>query len=380
MGIRRFRVAARGVSLAFLLGLGACGTVGKDSGAANGAVGTLAEGFRIGLLLPEKTTARYEKYDRPSITRAVASLCPRCELVYNNANHDHATQRRQIDALLGDGVKVLILDAVDAKAIAPSVAKAKVFGAKVVAYDRLANGPVDAYTSFDNVEIGRMQGRALLDAIRAGGDPRRGPIVMLNGSPEDPSAAELKKGAHSVLDGRVTIAREYDIPGWNAAKAADEAVSAFAALGPGKVIGIYSADDGMAGGVAAAMERSGVRPGTPLTGQDAELAAIRRILLGTQTMTVYKPIGSEARSAARFAVDIACGKTVYGTTTVANGTTVSIPARLIPPVLVTSATIAGTVVEDSLITAADLVHPSGRSPGRPAGAYGRRSPASRRAP
>ncbi|MBG0826373.1 substrate-binding domain-containing protein [Planomonospora sp. ID67723] len=338
------------VALVVVLGMTACGTAGQSGAPATQGTGTAApgatDGFKIGLLLPESKTARYEKFDRPYITEEITALCPTCEVVYNNANQDPNQQQQQVDSMLTNNVKVLILDAVDAKAIASSVAKAKNQGAKVVAYDRLASGPVDAYTSFDNVQVGKMQGEALLNALKAGGDPKRGPIVMINGSPTDPNAGDFKKGAHSVLDGQVTIGKEYDTPDWSPDQANTQATGAFTSLGADKVIGIYSANDGMAGGIARAMQNAGVAKGTPLTGQDAELAGIQRILLGTQTMTIYKPIRPEAKNAAKLAVDLGSGKAVQGTGTVDNGSGSPVPAMIIQPIVVTKDNIKDTVVKD----------------------------------
>ncbi|WP_239116316.1 substrate-binding domain-containing protein [Planotetraspora phitsanulokensis] len=349
-----------GVFLIFLIGLAACGAPRPL-----GAVGTIHEGFRIGLLLPEKGESRYEKYDRPYITRALAALCPRCEVVYANAGRDHVRQERQMDAMLAEGIKVFILGAVDVNAIASAVARAKFHGAKVVAYDRLANGPIDAYVSYDDRQIGRMQGQALLDAIRARGDLRRGAIVMINGSPVNRASADVKAGAHAVLDGQVIIGREYDIPSRSPETAAAAAANAFAVLGAQKVVGVYVADDRMAAGVAAIMVRARLRPGTPLTGEGAEAAAVQRILDGAQTMTVYKPVAPEAGNAARLAVDLGAGRTVYGTATVVNGTTVAIPAMITSPVVVTSANVIATVVKDGLLAPAEAVRrPAG--PVRPA--------------
>ncbi|MGW5683559.1 sugar ABC transporter substrate-binding protein [Nonomuraea sp. NPDC003754] len=340
----------------------ACGTAGQsgETGGARGgtasasAIGTVEQGFKIGLLLPESKTARYEKFDRPYITNDIKALCPKCEVVYNNANQDPNLQQQQVDSMLTNGVKVLILDAVDAKAIASSVSKAKSQGAMVVAYDRLAGGPIDAYTSFDNLQVGKAQGQALLDAIKAGGDPKRGPIVMVNGSPTDPNAGDFKKGAHSVLDGQVTIGKEYDTPDWSPDQANTEAAGAFTALGPSNVIGVYAANDGMAGGIARAMQNAGVKQGTPLTGQDAELAAIQRILLGTQTMTIYKPIRPEAKNAAQMAIDVGTGKPVQSTAKVDNGANKSIPAQIIAPVVVIKSNIKDTVIKDGFWTVAEV--------------------------
>ncbi|NUR92902.1 MAG: substrate-binding domain-containing protein [Nonomuraea sp.] len=347
-----------------VLGLTACGTAGQSGGgnagpsASPSAVGTLADGFKIGLLLPESKTARYEKFDKPYITQDIKNLCPKCQVVYNNANQDPNLQQQQVDSMLTNGIKVLILDPVDAKAIASSVKKAKDQGAVVVAYDRLASGPVDAYTSFDNVQVGKMQGQALLDAIKEGGDAKRGPIVMINGSPTDPNAGDFKKGAHSVLDGQVTIGKEYDTPDWSPDQANTEANGAFTALGADKVIGVYAANDGMAGGIAKAMQNSGVKKGTPLTGQDAELAAIQRILLGTQTMTIYKPIKPEAQNAAEMAINLATGKAPASTGTVDNGTSNAIPAQIITPIVVNKDNIKDTVVKDAFWTVSEICNGS----------------------
>ncbi|GAB3676460.1 sugar ABC transporter substrate-binding protein [Actinocorallia lasiicapitis] len=340
---------AAGASVALAFGAVACGSAKESGDSSGGSTGSATEGFKIGLLLPETKTARYEKFDRPYITENIKSLCPNCTVDYVNANQDPSLQQQQVDSMLTNGAKVLILDAVDAKAIAASVNKAKNQGVKVVAYDRLAQGPIDAYTSFDNVEVGKKQGQALLDALKAGGDAKRGPIVMINGSPTDPNAADFKKGAHSVLDGQVTIGKEYDTPDWSPDKAAVEAQGAITALGAKKVIGFYSANDGMAGGIAKSMSNAGVAKGTPLTGQDAELAGIQRILLGTQTMTIYKPIKPEAQAAAQMAVDLGSGKAATGNQTVSN-----VPAQVIAPQVVTKSNIKDTVVKDGFWTVQEI--------------------------
>ncbi|GAA0979881.1 sugar ABC transporter substrate-binding protein [Acrocarpospora macrocephala] len=320
------------------------------------------QSFKIGLLLPESETIRYEKFDRPYITKSVKKSCPNCTLVYANAKQDPLRQQQQIDAMLAGGVDVLILDAVDAEAISPSVQKAEKQGVKIVAYDRLADGPIHAYSSIDNIEVGKMQGQALLDALKAGGNPFRGPIVMINGAPDDPNAREFKKGAHQALDGHVVIGREYDTPDWSPERARIQASGAFATLGADRVIGVYSANDGMAGGIADAMKAAGVPKGTPLTGQDADLAAIQRILLGTQTMTIYKPIKPEAESAVQMAIDLAAGRPVKAPSTVTNDTVSRIPAMIIAPMVVTRDNIKDTVVRDGFWTVNEICAPKNVKP------------------
>nr|BFE83879.1 hypothetical protein GCM10020093_064800 [Planobispora longispora] len=269
--------------------------------------------------------------------------------------------------MLASDVRVLILDPVDAAAIGPAVVRAKSRGLGVVSYDRLAAGPIDAYVSFDNVEVGRAQGEALLKAVEKSGSRGRGPIVMINGSPTDPNAEQVKRGAHAVLDGRVEIGREYDIPGWSPDQANTRAAEAFAELGADRVAGVYAANDGMAAGAVQAMRAAGLPGRIPLTGQDAELAAVQRILLGTQTMTVYKPIRPQARSAARMAVDLGSGTAVKAVRTVGNGTSSAIPAEIIQPTVVTAANVGTTVVEDGFWTIEEICAGDVRNACRAAG-------------
>ncbi|WP_148668752.1 substrate-binding domain-containing protein, partial [Streptomyces sp. WAC05950] len=191
--------------------LTACG--GSDGSDGSGDKGDSGAAVRIGLLLPENETARYEKFDKPLMEKKVALLTlGKGKVLYANAGGDAARQSAQADAMIKDKVDVLVIDAVDSKAIAGAVTKAKDAGIAVVAYDRLAEGPIDAYTSFDNEDVGRVQGKALLDAL--GDKARTGTIVMMNGAVTDPNAASFKSGARSVLDGKVNVGKEYDTVEW----------------------------------------------------------------------------------------------------------------------------------------------------------------------
>ncbi|MFI7035380.1 substrate-binding domain-containing protein [Microbispora rosea] len=313
-----------GVCVLLLMSLPACGQGGRQPGAELGAVGDVREGFTIGLLLPG------EGPDRPLFTRALASLCPRCHVQYANAAGDQARQGRQIGRMLADGVRVLVLGAVNPGAAAPWVARAKLSGAKVVAYDRLANGPVDAYVATDPARVGREQALALLGAMKAAG-----PVLLLNGPATDPYAATVKRAMHAVLDGRVTIGWERDLT--RPDEAVREVAAAVAALGgPAKVAGVCCASDAAAEAVAAEMARTGMA-GVPLIGHGGRPAALGRVQAGTQTATVRADVAAQAAAAARLAVEVAGGRTVYGTAVVSNGTTVSIPAVLVAPAVVTRA-------------------------------------------
>jgi len=339
---RRLIVAAVSV-LALAVAVGACGTSNKKS---SGGGGGSSKSGSIGLLLPETKTTRYEAFDHPYFAAKLKALCPSCKLLYANSNQDAAQQQSQAESMLTQGAKVLVLDPVDGKAAQAIVNKAKSQNVPVVSYDRLASGPIDYYVSFDNMRVGQLQGQALLKELQKGGNPKRGPIVMINGAPTDPNAGQFKKGAHSVLDGKVTIGKEYDTPDWTPDKAQTEAEQAITSLGKNKIVGFYSANDGMAAGIAASIKNAGFSPFPPLTGQDAQLDGIQRILVGEQSMTVYKAIKPEAEAAAEMAVDLLQGKKYANATRKVQNGTLNVPSQLLTPVEVTSSNIKDTVVKD----------------------------------
>ncbi len=312
---------------------------------------------KIALLLPESKTARYESKDRPYFVAKLKSLGfdTDANLIYSNANQDAPTQQTQAEAALTNGASVLVLDPVDGAAAAAIVAKAKAKNVPVVSYDRLILGTADLnyYLSFDNAAVGALQGTALLTALNGKANAK---IVMINGDPADNNAKLFKQGAHSILDGKVTIAKEYDTPSWSPDKAQTEMQGAITAVGK-NIDGVYAANDGTAGGAIAAMKSAGISPLPPITGQDAELAAIQRILAGEQYMTVYKALKAEAEAAATLAYDLATGAAVPSSMT--NGKTTNngaadIKSVLLTPVAVTKANIKDTVVADGFWTKADI--------------------------
>ncbi|MEV4946465.1 substrate-binding domain-containing protein [Streptomyces sp. NPDC053755] len=339
---------------AVALSLGAVATSGASQPGADSAA---QDEVKIGLLLPESKTTRYEKFDRPYIEQKIKELAPNAQIDYYNAAESATTQQQQVNTALAKGDQVLILDAVDAKSIQSSVQKAHDAGVKVVAYDRLAQGPVDAYVSYDNRKVGELQGKALLDAL--GDKAGSGQIVMHNGSPTDPNAAEFKAGAHSVLDGKVKIGKEYDTPNWDPNNANQQMSGAISSLGKENIVGVYSANDGLAAGIATALKSAGMN--VPLTGQDAQLDAIQRILLGTQTITVEKPYKPEADIAATMAVNLAENKPLPADltpTTVTSGSGQKVPANLLTPIVVDKDNIKDTVVKDGLYTVQEICTPT----------------------
>ncbi|MGW5847780.1 sugar ABC transporter substrate-binding protein [Streptomyces sp. NPDC055254] len=349
MNTRMRRAAVAVAAGAMAVSLAACGSAKEAGGGTKESGAAKGEAIKVGLLLPENQTARYEKFDKPLIEKKVADLTGgKGEVVYANAKQDATTQNSQVDTMITNKVDVLIIDAVDSKAIAGAVKRAKDKGIPVVAYDRLAEGPIDAYTSFDNEEVGKVQGKALLEAL--GDKAKSGQIVMMNGSVTDPNAKLFKQGAHSVLDGKVNVGKEYDTVEWKPENANTNMAAALSAIGKDKIVGVYSANDGMAGGIITALKAAGLSPLPPVTGQDAELAGVQRIVAGEQFMSVYKPYAPEAAAAAEMAVALAKGEKIDGIINqkVDSPTNPGVPSVLIPVVSLTKANIKDTVVKDGV--------------------------------
>ena len=319
------------------------------SGASGSSGGSAkASGKKIALLLPESKTTRYESLDRPLFEAAVKAQCPDCTVIYSNADQDAAKQQQQAESALTQGANVLVLDPVDSKAAASIANSAKGSKVPVIAYDRFISGsPVDYYVSFDNEKVGQLQGQTLVDLMKKAGKTS-GKIVMINGSPTDTNAGQFKKGAHSVLDeSGYTIAGRVRHPGLEPRQgpAVDgepdhrrQERTSPASTPP---------TTAPAGGAIAALKGGGVTPLPPVTGQDAELAAIQRILAGDQAMTVYKAIKPEAEDAAKAAIALASGQKPRRPTTTYNGTG-DIPRPCSIPVAVTKDNIKDTVVKDGI--------------------------------
>jgi D-xylose transport system substrate-binding protein len=351
----RFRLLAVIAALVGVMALAACGDDddGGNGGGGGGGGDSGGGGGSIALLLPESKTARYESQDRPNFEKKVKELCPSdCPIIYSNADQDAAKQQQQAEAAITKGAKVLVLDPVDAASAGAIVNRAKQSQIPVVSYDRLiTDADIDYYISFDNEQVGKLQGESLTKKLKD--DGAKGSIIMINGAPTDNNAKLFKEGAHSVIDGSgFKVAKEYDTPDWSPDKAQQEMEQAITAVGKGGFVGVYAANDGTAGGAIAAMKGNGIDPTKiPTTGQDAELAAIQRILIDEQYMTVYKAIKAEAEAAAQLAVDLAQGKTPSGADDKIDNGTKQVPSILLTPVAVTKDNINDTIIKDQFWTA-----------------------------
>src|SRR3954451_19384549 len=338
-------IATAGVAAALVLAACGGGNDNNNSSSSSGGGGGGAK--TIAFLLPENQTARYESQDRPLFEKKVKALCPDCKILYSNAAQDAAKQQQQAEAALSQGVDVMVLDPVDGAAAAAIVNQANAKKVPVISYDRLLlNSKPDYYVEFNSPSVGKIQGQALVDKLKQEG--KKGSIVMINGAPTDNNAKLFKQGAHSVIDNSgFKVAKEYDTPDWTPAKAQTEMDQAISALGKNGFVGVYAANDGTGGGAIAAMKGAGIDPSTRfVTGQDAELAAIQRILKGEQFMTVYKPIKPLAEKAAEWAVALAKGEKVTDATDTEDNGKTDVPTLKLDVVPVTADKVKDTVVAD----------------------------------
>ena len=265
-------------------------------------------------------------------------------------------QLADVDGLVAKGAKVLIVLAMDKDAIVPALAKAKQRSIPVIAYDRLIDQPGVYYITFDNKEVGRMQARAVLAA------KPKGNYVMIKGSPTDPNADFLREGQQEVLakaigSGAIKIVGEEYTEGWKP-EVAQKNMEQILTRNGNKVDAVVASNDGTAGGVVAALSARGIS-GVPVSGQDGDQAALNRVALGTQTVSVWKDARDLGREAADAAVDLAGGKPVPGTVKWTGGDhKVTLDSKFLKPVAVTSANLdavvkAGWITKDNLCRGVD---------------------------
>jgi D-xylose transport system substrate-binding protein len=229
--------------------------------------------------------------------------------VSTDAQSSSAKQLSDVESLIAQGVDALIILAQDASAIGPAVQAAADEGIPVVAYDRLIEDDRAFYLTFDNVEVGRMQARAVLEAAPEGN------YVMIKGSAQDPNADFLRGGQQEVLQeaidaGRITIVGEAYTDGWlpaNAQRNMEQILTA----SDNNVDAVVASNDGTAGGVVAALTAQGMQ-GIPVSGQDGDHAALNRVALGTQTVSVWKDARELGRAAGEIAVALAGGAELSG--------------------------------------------------------------------
>jgi D-xylose transport system substrate-binding protein len=242
-------------------------------------------------------------------------------------------QLGDIDGLISKGAKVLIVLAMDKDAILPAVNKATKQKIPVVAYDRLIEAPGVFYITFDNKEVGRLQAAAVQKVMP------KGNYVMIKGSPTDPNANFLREGQGEVLaaaikSGDIKIVGEEYTEGWKP-EVAQKNMEQILTKNAGKVDAVVASNDGTAGGVVAALTAKGLK-GVPVSGQDGDHAALNRVALGTQTVSVWKDARDLGREAASAAVALGSGKKVPGAVTWSGGEKkIALESQFLKPVAIT---------------------------------------------
>lgn len=307
---------------------------------------TAQEAATVAFLMPDQASTRYEEHDFPGFKAAMEELCPDCEIVYQNANADASLQQQQINSVIAQGAKIIVLDPVDSSAAAGLVQIAHSQRVKVIAYDRpIPDVPADYYVSFDNKGIGQAIAQSLVDHLKAEGVPEGAGVLQINGSPTDAAAGLIRDGIDAALDGSEykTLA-EYDTPDWAPSKAQEWAAGQINRFG-GEITGIVAANDGTAGGAIAALKAAGVDPLPPVTGNDATIAALQLIISGDQYNTISKPSEIVARAAAEVATTFLKGETPEAKTTLYDT-----PSELFVPAVVTRENIKAEIFDKGIQT------------------------------
>jgi D-xylose transport system substrate-binding protein len=352
---RTFAVA--GVALAMAAGVAACGS---DNGGGTASQGTAKphKDLTIAFLMPCSTCAdRFEMQDKPSFEAAVQRLAPGAKVIADNAEGDGARQISQTESALTNGADVIVVSPLDESTGAAIAAKTTQAHVPVVSYDGLlTDGKIDAFVSFDNTKVGEMQGKYLADHLKPGST-----VAFINGDQSIAPGRQFRAGAHEALDplfksGKLKLGYEADAQQFDPQKARTLTEQALTRLND-KVDGVVAANDGIAGGVADALQPQKLTGKVLVTGQDASDAGLQRILLGEQTMSVYKAIKAEADVAAQLAIALGDGDTAKARsltkTTVDNGAG-RVPSVLLDPVVVTKDNIAGTVIKDGFTSKAKI--------------------------
>jgi D-xylose transport system substrate-binding protein len=277
------------------------------------------------------------------------------DVLVQSANSDDSVQLTQVQSLITQGVDALVIIPHNGEAMAKAVALAHAAGVPVLSYDRLITGcDLDLYITFDNVKVGELQARFLAERIPEGGKLR---VVRIYGSKTDNNAVLFKQGQDNVLKplieaGKVEVVFEDWAADWKPENAKKIMNAAITKSGPG-IDAVLASNDGTAGGAVQALTEEGLAGKVLVTGQDGDLAACQRIVQGTQTMTVYKPIKVLASRAAEAAVRLAKGQPVIARSGIDNGKG-EVPSLLLEIVAVTRDNLRETIVADGFRVEADV--------------------------
>ncbi|EOL9020524.1 D-xylose ABC transporter substrate-binding protein [Cronobacter dublinensis] len=309
----------------------------------------IAKDIKIGMAIDDLRLERWQK-DRDIFVSKAESLG--AKVFVQSANGNEETQMSQIENMINRGLDVLVIIPYNGQVLSNVVAEAKREGIKVLAYDRMINNAdIDFYISFDNEKVGEIQAQSLVEKVPQGN------YFLMGGSPVDNNARLFRDGQMKVLQpfidsGKIKVVGDQWVDGWlpeNALKIMENALTA----NNNKIDAVVASNDATAGGAIQALSAQGLAGKVAISGQDADLAGIKRIMAGTQTMTVYKPITQLANTAAEVAVELGNDKQPKSDATLNNGLK-EVPARLLTPIKVDKSNIESTVIKDGFHKKSDL--------------------------
>jgi D-xylose transport system substrate-binding protein len=304
---------------------------------------------RIGFSMDSLQLERWQ-HDRDLFTKRAEELG--ADVLVQSADGNDSVQVRQAENLLTQGVDVLVIIPHNGEIAASIVDSAKQQHVPVLSYDRLIrNSDVDFYISFDNFKVGQLQAQYLLDRAP------KGNYVLIGGSPTDNNARVVRDGQMSVLKsaidhGDIKVVADQWARDWLPSEALQHTENALTQA-RNNVVAVVASNDSTAGGVVQALEEQKLAGKTLVSGQDADLAACQRIVEGTQSMTVYKPIAPLATRAAEIAVELARKRPLESNARINNGQK-DVPSVFLTPVVVDKNNLADTVVRDGFLKVEDV--------------------------
>jgi D-xylose transport system substrate-binding protein len=367
-------------------GLAACGGDSNDNNSSDGSSGGITAACsldnpptsqaeaptdtnpgqasgKVGAILPDTTSStRYTLYDQPLLKKYLSEAGIQPDI--QNAGGSTSKQSSIAQSMIGEGVKVLILDSIDIPSGVGVEKQATQAGVKTIDYDRVnLGGTAPYYVSFDNEEVGKLQAQAMVDCLDAQNVDKPKIIMMDGGTDVDNNAVLFAKGAHSVLDpleadGKLEIVSESVVKGWKIDTAAPTFTQALQAAG-GQVDGVVAANDDIANAVIGSLKSSGLNGHVVVTGQDAGVNGLQNIITGQQSMTVFKNVDYEATAASALAITLINGKdpSAAGMTLTKfddpEAPNRNLQALLLPPQVITQANVQD-VIDAGALTADEI--------------------------
>lgn len=305
----------------------------------------LAKDLKIGMSIDDLRLERWQK-DRDIFVNKAEALG--AKVFVQSANGDATAQISQIENMLNKDIDVLVIIPFNGEVLSNVISEAKKEGVKVLAYDRLINNAdLDFYVSFDNEKVGELQAQSIVEKKPEGN------YFLMGGSPVDNNAKLFRKGQMKVLQplidsGKIKVVGDQWVDSWLAEKALQIMENALTA-NKNNIDAVVASNDATAGGAIQALSAQGLSGKVAISGQDADLAAIKRIIDGTQTMTVYKPITNLADKAAEIAVALGKEEKLEPNAQLNNGLK-AVPSFLLESVVVTKDNIDETVIKDGFHT------------------------------